>query len=159
MTTDARSTLAEHHLGDLPGLPGQAGIAHVYGDATERHNPRRVEDTDDLGRHLHGELPLKGGGGVGQTPHLEELPSTPGLEDAESPALPVTLSRGDAFRRHLERLVEPVDHRQQIAAPLVGEVTPGVVAGAKAGSQSRLHHLEPAPEISLGVHETGLGQL
>ena len=128
-------------------------------DPTERHDPRRVQDTDDLGRHVHGELPLESGGGVGQTPHLQELPSTPGLEDAEGPALPVALSRSDTFRRHLERLVEPVDHRQQIAAPLVGEVAPGVVAGAKTGAQSRLHHFERSGEISVGVHETGLGQL
>ena len=158
VATDARGALAEHHLGDLPGLPRQARIAHVYGDATERHHPRRVQDTDDLGRHVHGELALKRGGGVGQTPHLQELPAAPGLEDAEGPALPVALSRGDTFRRHLERLIEAVDHRQQIAAPLVGEVAPGVVAGAKTGAQSRLHHLERSGEISVGVHEPGLGQ-
>ena len=112
VTADARGALAEHHLGDLPGLPGQARVAHVYGDPSESHDPGRVEDTDDLGRHVHGELALKSGGGVGQTPHLQELPAPPGLEDAEGPALPVTLSRGDAFRRHLERLIEAVDHRQ-----------------------------------------------
>ena len=148
VAADARSALAEHHLGNLPGLPRQARIAHVYGDASERHNPCRVQDADDLGRHVDGELPLKSGGGVGQTPHLQELPATPGLEDAEGPALPVALSRSDAFRRHLERLVEAVDHRQQVAAPLVGEVAPGVVAGAKTGSQSRLHHFERSGEIS-----------
>ena len=102
VTTDARGPLAEHHLGDLPSLPRQARVAQVDGDASERHDPRRVQDTDDVGRHVHGELALEGDGGVGQTPHLQELPATPGLEDAEGPALPVTLSRSDAFRRHLE---------------------------------------------------------
>ncbi len=65
------------------------------GDTSERHDPGRVQDTDDVGRHVHRELALEGDGGVGQTSHLEELPATPGLEDADGPALPVTLCRSD----------------------------------------------------------------
>ena len=111
-----------------------------------------------MGRLVHRELALQRDGGVGQTSHLEELPAPPGLEDTDGPALPATLRRSDAFRRHLEGLIDAVDHRQHVAAPLIGEMAPGVVAGAQAGAQSRLHHGERRGKIAFGVHEAGLGQ-
>ena len=102
VTTDARRRLAEHHLSNFPSLPRQPQVAEVNGDPSERHDPGRVQDTDDVRRRVHRELTLEGGGGVGETPHLQELPATPGLEDADGPTLPVTLRRSDAFRRQLK---------------------------------------------------------
>ena len=102
MTTDAGGALAEHRPGNLPGLPTQGSVTDVHGDASERNDPRCVQDADDLRRHVDGQLLFEGGGSIGQTPHLQELPATSGLEDAEGPALPVTLRRSNRFSRHLQ---------------------------------------------------------
>jgi hypothetical protein len=82
MATDARCTLAKHDLSDVASSAAEPLITHVDRHSTECHDPGRVQDAHNLGRHLDTELSFERCRRVGQSAHLEELPATTGLEDA-----------------------------------------------------------------------------
>ena len=101
---DAGDPVLKHHRSDLGRLPGQSPVPGVQRHAFESTHPGCVQDADHLRRRVQREVFLENGGRVRQAPQLEQLPPAPGLEHGQSPALPVTLRRGDVLRRDLERL-------------------------------------------------------
>jgi hypothetical protein len=71
----------------------------------------------------------------------------------------VALRRGDVLAGQGQGLVELVEHDQQVAAPLLDEVSAALVADRHVGSQRTLGHVQRRCEAVLGVVETGLGYL
>src|SRR4029077_2705402 len=108
---------------------------------------------------IRGEPSLKSGRRVGKATHLEQLPPSTRLKQPERPSLPIALSRCDVRDRHLECLVQPVEHREHVTTPLMGDVSAGVIAGIETGSQRRLDKFERLPEAPVGIRKTGFRKL
>src|SRR6202011_139760 len=130
-------------------------VPSVKGDASESDDPGCIQDTDDLGCDIGGEASLESGGRIGKATHLEQLPPSTRLKQPECPPLSIALSLSDVLDRHLECLVQPVEHREHVAAPLMSEVSTGVITGVEAGSQCRLQEFERLSEPPVGIRKSG----
>jgi hypothetical protein len=147
-------------LRNFCGPSRQRLVAGVKGDASESDHPHCIQDTADLACDIRGGEPsVKSGGRVGKATHLEQLPPSTRLKQPECPSLSIALSGCDVLDRHLECLVEPVEHRQHVTAPLMGDASAGVIAGIKTGSQRRLDEFERFPEAPVGIRKSGFRKL
>jgi hypothetical protein len=79
VTSDARSTLFEHHFRNLRGIAGEFSITHVNRYTSQSAHPSRIQNVDDLLRNVWSVNLAKRGGGIREPTHPEKLSPAPGL--------------------------------------------------------------------------------
>ena len=138
----ARSAVLDQPLrkGRRPSL--QASVARVDRDATERDDPRGIEDAERVTSGIQTELAVERCPGVREPAELLQRPSTPDLEDAHAPAVVLAMREGEAFRGEPKRLVGLIEHGSRLAPPFLDEPLAPPVASLRGQTTRGLRQLE-----------------
>ena len=158
MSTVGGCAIGQHRARHRRRLALVPLVSGVDCDPAERDDARRIQRAGHRHAARGVEAALERGPGVGQAPRLEQLPPAPGLEEVEHERLPLPVRGGDSRRDQLERLLEAVEHGEQLAAPLPRDPLPGFLSGAEPVAHRLLVRGERILEVAVDVPQRPLGQ-
>jgi hypothetical protein len=108
MMPDARCLRLQHDLRDLGSLQRAGLVSSVDLECAERDDRGRMEGPGNEMGLLSTKPAFKRERRLGEVPHLQHLPATCGLEDAQRPVLPVTLGGDHPGVDSLQGVLVPI---------------------------------------------------